>query len=62
MNLLQLAEITSYHGLVEDVNIKCEDKEMCTLLTKLVQGLKGEEKVSTRFKNTDLTVLFFACN
>lgn len=44
MNLLQLAEITSYHGLVEDVNIKCEDKEMCTLLTKLVQGLKGEEQ------------------
>ena len=44
MNLLQLAEITSYHGLVEDVNIQCEDKEMCTLLTKLVQGLKGEEQ------------------
>ena len=44
MNLLQLAEITSYHGLVEDVNIQCEDKEMCTLLTKIVQGLKGEEQ------------------
>ena len=44
MDFLQLAEITSYHGLVEDVFIQCEDKEMCTLLTKLVQGLKGEEQ------------------
>lgn len=44
-----LAEITSYHGLVEDVNIKCEDKEMCTLLTKLVQGLKG-----AKFKADDI--------
>lgn len=43
------ARITSYHGLLEDVNIQCDDKEMCILFTKLVQRLVG-----IKFKGDDI--------
>jgi len=35
-------KITSYHGLIENVDIQCEEEEIHNLLTDLVSGLKGK--------------------
>jgi len=35
-------KITSYHGLIENVDIQCEEEEIHSLLTDLVSGLKGK--------------------
>ena len=32
---------TSYHGLIEKIDIKCDDHEMLSLFTDLVSRLKG---------------------
>jgi len=34
-------KITSYHGLIEDTDIHCDDKTVHILFTNLVTGLKG---------------------
>lgn len=38
--------ITSYHGLIENVGIQCQEGEMHSLLTDLVSGLKGVKFVA----------------
>ena len=38
---LQSIEATSYHGLIEKMDIKYDDHEMLSLFTDLVTSLKG---------------------
>ena len=35
-------KITSYHGLIENVDIQCGEEEIHSLLTDLVSRLKGK--------------------
>ena len=37
----QSIEATSYHGLIEKMDVKCDDHEMLSLFTDLVSMLKG---------------------
>ncbi|KAJ7391001.1 Lipoyltransferase 1, mitochondrial [Desmophyllum pertusum] len=49
-------EVTSFHGLVENIDIQSEDKEMYSLLTHLVDGLKG-----VKFDAGDIKTALTAC-
>ncbi|KAL9955167.1 hypothetical protein ACROYT_G036453 [Oculina patagonica] len=47
--------VTSYHGLIENVDIQCEDESMRTVLADLVSGLTG-----VRFDSGDIEVALVA--
>ncbi|XP_020625207.1 lipoyltransferase 1, mitochondrial-like [Orbicella faveolata] len=48
-------KITSYHGLIENVDIQCDEEEMHSLLTDLVSELKG-----VKFDAGDIEVALLA--
>ena len=62
--LLQSVRMMSYHGLLENIEIHCVDKEIRELFTDLVGGLKGTtgrghvvKKAITNNKKATLTYL-----